>query len=297
VRKDGRAERADVRRARPGDGLSPRRNLPDGRRAGDDDEKPAHRVALDAFAIGRTPVTWGEYRRFCEDTDSHWPEWLEEGSQYHLDKGSDDYYTKRGVARDALDLPVVGVSWDDAVAYCAWLAERTDRPYRLPTEAEWEYACRAGTETRWSFGDDEKALGDYGWYSKNAQQAAPGRPKAAEPLGPAGHARQRLGVVCGLVCRRCLQQARSASTGTAAADAAASRGDSRGEAAAAVYRPYWTQHGLVPGRPRRLLGDDADDCRSAYRSRGEPSTGTLPRLPSFEDRIARPSYPFTLCRR
>ena len=60
------------------------------------------------------------------------------------------------------------VSWDDAVAYCKKLSEKEGKTYRLPTEAEWEYACRAGTKTRWSFGDDEKELGDYAWYDKNA---------------------------------------------------------------------------------------------------------------------------------
>ncbi|MBT4692155.1 MAG: formylglycine-generating enzyme family protein [Planctomycetaceae bacterium] len=63
------------------------------------------------------------------------------------------------------------VSWNDAVAYCEKLSEIEDKTYRLPTEAEWEYACRAGTETAWSFGDDEKALGDYAWYQESAINA------------------------------------------------------------------------------------------------------------------------------
>jgi hypothetical protein len=69
--------------------------------------------------------------------------------------------------------PVEQVSWDDAVAYCAKLSSlpaevAAGRVYRLPTEAEWEYACRAGATTKYSFGDDEKDLGKYAWFSNNS---------------------------------------------------------------------------------------------------------------------------------
>ena len=133
-----------------------------------DSEKPVHPVRLDAFAIGRTPVTIGEYLRFCQDTSTHWPAWLEDESKYHIESGSDGYYRDRGVSREARDLPIVGVSWEDAQAYCAWLGEQTGEVYSLPTEAQWEYACRAGSQTLYCFGDDEKELGEYAWYAANA---------------------------------------------------------------------------------------------------------------------------------
>ena len=63
--------------------------------------------------------------------------------------------------------PVETVSWDDAVEFCGKLSDQEGVEYRLPTEAEWEYACRAGTTTTYSFGDDRSRLGEYAWYNGN----------------------------------------------------------------------------------------------------------------------------------
>ena len=92
-----------------------------------DDEGPQHKVTFARpFALGRYPVTFEEYDHFC----------IETGREKPPDEGW-------GRGRR----PVINVSWDDAQAYCAWLSEQTGQAYRLPSEAEWEYACRAETTT------------------------------------------------------------------------------------------------------------------------------------------------------
>ena len=77
------------------------------------------------------------------------------------------------VGNDNADLPVDNVSWDDAVAFCKKLSElpeekKAGRVYRLPTEAQWEYACRAGSKTAYSFDDEEGLLPVYGWFNRNS---------------------------------------------------------------------------------------------------------------------------------
>ncbi|WP_313703511.1 SUMF1/EgtB/PvdO family nonheme iron enzyme [Massilia sp.] len=102
-------------------------------------ETPQHWVGIARpFALGRYPVTVGEWRRFVEATG-----WQPDGEV--------DWAAPGFPQTDAH--PVVGVSWFDAQRFLAWLSEATGQRYRLPSEAEWEYACRAGTRTAFSFGD------------------------------------------------------------------------------------------------------------------------------------------------
>jgi formylglycine-generating enzyme required for sulfatase activity len=139
---------------------------------GDKDEIPVHEVTLEAFAIGRNPLTVGEFRRFVEATSYKTEAEQRDGAYVYdgidWDKKSDANWRNPYFPQDD-NHPVVCISWNDAIAYCEWLSEQTGERYSLPTEAEWEYACRAASETAYCFGDDEELLGDYAWYSKNAE--------------------------------------------------------------------------------------------------------------------------------
>jgi len=151
---------------------------------GFDWERPVHAVTLGAFAIGRYPVTVGDYMRFVKTTQGHHPQWLETGSEYHLTTGTNDYYRRAGVSPDNLMHPIVGITWADAAAYCEWLSVQTGEAYTLPTEAQWEYACRAGSNTAYCYGDDATRLGDYAWYAENAEgRVHPVGQKTANPWG------------------------------------------------------------------------------------------------------------------
>ena len=117
-------------------------------------EVPQHEVALPAYAIGRYPVTNAEFKRFIDDdgctTQAYWTEagWKQKES---------GGWTKPRYWDDAQwndpSQPAVGVSWYEAVAYCNWLSKKTGKSYRLPTEAEWEYAARGTEGYRYPWGN------------------------------------------------------------------------------------------------------------------------------------------------
>jgi formylglycine-generating enzyme required for sulfatase activity len=108
-----------------------------------DREKPQHQVNLQEFYLGKYPVTQEQYQAVMGNNPSNF--------------------------KDNPKNPVEQVSWDDAQEFCKKLNQLiVGKDFRLPTEAEWEYACRAGTQTRYYFGDDAAKLGDYGWYDENS---------------------------------------------------------------------------------------------------------------------------------
>ena len=104
-------------------------------------EAPQHQVTLPPFYMSKYAITQAQYQAIMGKNPSHFQE---------------------------QNNPVEKVSWDDAQEFCQQLSAKVSKQYKLPSEAQWEYACRAGSTNKWYFGDDESPLKDYAWYSKNA---------------------------------------------------------------------------------------------------------------------------------
>jgi formylglycine-generating enzyme required for sulfatase activity len=142
--------------------------------AGDDkdadiDEKPRHKVRISQpFYMGSHEVTVGQFRRFVQDSGYQTEAERSGQGTMGLDEASGVYkrdkkYNWRtpGFAQTD-EHPVTCVSWNDAVAFCAWLEKKEGKKYALPTEAQWEYCCRAGTTTRYASGDDPETVASVG---------------------------------------------------------------------------------------------------------------------------------------
>ncbi len=137
------------------------------------DEGPRHQVKLEPFWMGRCEVTWNEYEVFMFPDDE---KKLRENhpTDPYVDQVSDAVtrpskpYMEMSFGMGKDGYPAISMTQHAANKYCHWLSARTGQFYRLPTEAEWEYACRAGTTTAYSFGDDASKLDDYAWYEQNS---------------------------------------------------------------------------------------------------------------------------------
>jgi formylglycine-generating enzyme required for sulfatase activity len=145
------------------------RGSPPAEKGREANEGPQHPVEIKPIWVGKMEVTWDEF-------DVYWRAKPGKKEDKEPEKPKDaDAVTRPtppyadetfGLGREGN--PVICITHHTAMQYCRWLSVKTGKVYRLPTEAEWEWACRAGTTTRYSFGDDESKLGDYAWYTANS---------------------------------------------------------------------------------------------------------------------------------
>ncbi len=134
------------------------------------DESPQHDVDVHPFFMSKTEATWEAYHLFLDlgikaslnpTADSNAPDAL----TYPTPPYADETF---GYGKGKQ--PIIAVTWHAAMEFARWISTKTGKTYRLPTEAEWEYACRAGTTTAYSFGDSPAKLGDYAFFDKNAKK-------------------------------------------------------------------------------------------------------------------------------
>ena len=146
-----------------------------------EDEGPQHKVKLEPFWMGKTEVTWDEFELWSIRLERAFRDY-NKAEAGPLEKAADavtkptNPYTDMSfeMGKDG-GFPAICMTQHAAKTYCEWLTAKTGRYHRLPTEAEWEYACRAGTTTAYSFGDDPAKLDEYGWYTANSTEK--GKPK------------------------------------------------------------------------------------------------------------------------
>ena len=136
------------------------------------DEAPQHTVAIDAFYMSKYEITWDVYHLFVNRTIDA-IESANKASEVDLDvdavSGATVPYVDMSLGMGSGEgLPVGNVTHYAASKFCQWLSAKTGHFYRLPTEAEWEYAARAGTTTTFYFGDDKDRLEEYAWFYGNS---------------------------------------------------------------------------------------------------------------------------------
>lgn len=156
-----------------------------------EDEGPTHKVELAPFWMGKHEVTWDEYDEFAFSMDLKRKarEKVDLAAQPESEKGADAVsrptppYADETFGLGRAGQPVICITHHSAMEYCRWLSTKTGKTYRLPTEAEWEYACRAGTTTAYSFGAGTDEIDDYAWYVENAEKPQKVGLKKPNPWG------------------------------------------------------------------------------------------------------------------
>jgi formylglycine-generating enzyme required for sulfatase activity len=147
----------------PGGGFS--MGTPDSEPGHRKDESPQRKVTVDPFWMGAREVTWDEYRLFMFSQMAK--EDVNKDAVVDAISRPTRPYVEMSFGMGINGYPAISMTQHAANKYAEWLSAKTGQFYRLPTEAEWEYACRAGTTTAYSFGDDASKLGDYAWFGDN----------------------------------------------------------------------------------------------------------------------------------
>jgi len=159
---------------------------------GQDDEKPRREVQVSSFYMGKYEVTYGEFKTFVNETNYKTDaekgdgSFISTGSTWTKKPGVNWRHDAQGVARDIDEKrhPVIHVSWNDAQAYIRWLNQNTGKSYRLPTEAEWEYAAKGGAKGQGYLYSGSNSIGLVAWYNENSgNKTHPVGQKQANELG------------------------------------------------------------------------------------------------------------------
>ena len=136
------------------------------------DEGPVHRVELDSFWMAKHETTWDLYNLFMSRNLDEFQPAFNSKNEVNIDidavSGATTPYVEMSFGMGTDGFPAISMTQLAAKKFCQWLSAITGNFYRLPTEAEWEYACRAGSEKAYSFGDDPKELNNYAWFKDNS---------------------------------------------------------------------------------------------------------------------------------
>jgi formylglycine-generating enzyme required for sulfatase activity len=141
-----------------------------------DDEGPQHKVKVEAFWMGKYEVTWDLYDLFAfrnmeVEMAVRFPDPTNSVAKTDASTRPSPPYVDMSFGMGRAGYPAINMTQYSAIHFCKWLYDKTGIFYRLPTEAEWEYAARAGTKTAYSFGNDPAKLGEYAWYKDNSDGA------------------------------------------------------------------------------------------------------------------------------